>query len=145
MDPNEICIGGNKYRVVQCSGATGIIQTIPQSNTDVLNEINNRIRILSEYLIPKMPAYRYLSRTIVANSTREEISLGMKARHLYINTTHTVKVYLYSSGGDPITLTSADSPLTINDLNRMEEIDKIYIDTDANGTVLTIFALGEVL
>jgi len=154
LDPNEICIKGNKYRILDPneSGAEEAsdigmdFYLEQQKETERLGTLEGKV----DRLIDIMGAgsigggYRSITLTLQPRERKYEVMLGLLASQIHIRSSQGVIVNFNSKSGEDVFIDLAEFPFSLSELHKNEAIHTLYITTGAVSTTLKILAIGMV-
>ena len=118
MIGEEICVEGNRYRVVNS------VTPIGSNGTGT-------------------GGYYSAKFTISAREKLYEISFGLKATQLNIRADYGFTMKLNSVQNDDIFIEVSELPFSISELKDNESIHTLFITTGDNDTEVRIFAIGQ--
>ena len=152
MADKEVCIGGNKYRILDDndygssgSGSGGNVvspqpyqQTVDMSTSEAkltrLIDINGGGNIGG--------GYRSIVVAIPPHEKSYEIGLGLNASQVNIRCDQGITLTLNGIQSDNIFIEVAEFPFSISDLKLNESIHTIYVSTGDNPTNIKVLAFG---
>jgi hypothetical protein len=140
MADKTVCIGGNKYMIVDDGTGTPTATTVDMSITE--EKLTRLVDIAGGGAFPGL--YRSIKQDIPAREKMWEIGLGIRATQLNIRCDQAVTMNFNSVQGDNIFVESTEFPLSISDLNISEAITSVFISTGDNPTTVKILAFGMV-
>ena len=154
LDPNEICIKGSKYRILDPdeSGAEEAsdigmdFYLEHQKETERLGTLEGKV----DRLIDIMGAgsigggYRSITLTLQPRERKYEVMLGLLASQIHIRSSQGVIVNFNSKSGEDVFIDLAEFPFSLSELHKNEAIHTLYITTGAVTTTLKILAIGMV-
>jgi len=154
LDPNEICIKGSKYRILDPdeSGAEEAsdigmdFYLEQQKETERLGTLEGKV----DRLIDIMGAgsigggYRSITLTLQPRERKYEVMLGLLASQIHIRSSQGVIVNFNSKSGEDVFIDLAEFPFSLSELHKNEAIHTLYITTGAVTTTLKILAIGMV-
>jgi hypothetical protein len=139
MADNIVCIGGNKYQIVDDGynppTATNVID---MSITE--QKLARLVDIAGGGSIPG--TYRSIKQDIPPREKSWEIALGVRATQLNIRCNQAVTINFNSTQGDNIFVEASEFPFSISELAINQGIHTIYITTGDNTTTVKILAFG---
>lgn len=141
MESTEICLGGNKYRIVGENG-TGVSTTedfsVPTTDITVGEKLDRVVDILAG----GRAGYSFTKMTIPPNQNSFEVNLGMNATQMHVRCDADVSIKLNSRSGDDITLKIDDFPFSMSELRPNESINRLYFTTETSGAVIQVITIG---
>lgn len=155
LNEGEICIKGNKYRIVSDEGDA---YTSPDVSTDQyapVSGITDSERLNA--LIEKVDAianvmgtgsvtggYRSVNLTLPPREQKYQVMLGILANQLHIRADQGLLVNMNSTHNEDIFIEIAEFPFSLSELHKNEGIHTLYFTTGANTTNIKILAIGMV-
>lgn len=152
LGTDEICIKGNKYRIVNqdesgAGDATGFdLLLAQQAETERLQTLEGKV----DRIIDVMGAgstgggYRSVNLTLPPREQKYPVLLGLLASQLHIRADQGLTVNMNSRSGEDIFIEIAEFPFSLSELKKNESIHTLYFTTGANTTVIKILAIGTV-
>jgi hypothetical protein len=152
LNEGEICVHGNKYRIVGTSDESQDIamrQYAPISGVSDSERLDTLISKL-DVLVDVMGAgssgggYRSINLTLPPRERKYEVRLGLLSSQINIRADQGLIVTLNSESGEDIFIEIAEFPFALSGLRKNEAVHTIYFTTGANTTKIKIFAVGMV-
>lgn len=151
LNEGEICIGGNKYRIVNPdeSGAEGADMDLyleQQKEMERLQTLEGKV----DKIIDIMGAgsigggYRSVTLTLPPRERKYEVRLGLLSSQIHIRADQGLTVNMNSESGEDIFIEIAEFPFTLSALRKNEAVHTLYFTTGVNTTIIKILAIGMV-
>jgi len=158
LNSNEICIKGNKYRIVDESvpsevptdyvlepddgDQTEIIPGMTGGDMTLESKLDKLIDLLGGGTT--VGGYRSINITLDPREQKYQITLGLHADQVHIRSDQGLTININSPSGEDIFVESAEFPFSLSEIKRNASIHTLYFTTGANTTNIKILAIGEV-
>jgi hypothetical protein len=159
LNPDEICIKGDKYRIVE-TGAEAPIETgteyvlEPDTGTQQGEQPQGEDMGTLESKLDKIidilgdgstnGGYRSVNITLQPREQKYQIMFGLYANQLHIRSDQGLTINLNSKSGEDIFVEVMEFPFSLSELPRNAAVHTIYLTTGANITNIKILAIGDV-
>lgn len=138
MADNIVCIGGNKYRIVDDGSPTTPVNAVDMSVTE--QKLSRLVDIAGGGNL--LGSYRSIKIEIPPREKAWEVSLGINATQFNIRCDQAVTMTLNTSTGDNIFIEATEFPFSVSNLSINQSIHTVYITTGDNLTTVKILAFG---
>lgn len=158
LGKDEICIKGNKYRIVDTTQVAAQAETgeeiilepeIEQqgvggmmSDSTLELKVDKIIDILGDGTTNG--GYRSVNITLPAREQKYPVMLGIHASQLHIRADQGLTLNMNSPSGEDIFIEVMEFPFSLSDLPRNAAIHTLYFTTGTNETNIKILAIGDV-
>jgi len=155
LEQGEICINGNKYRIVtpggdgerEGDGEVGMdLYPDQQKAEEKLSTLEGKV----DRIIDIMGAgsvgggYRSVNLTLPPRERKYEVRIGLLSSQIHIRADQGLIVTLNSESGEDIFIEIAEFPFSLSDLRTNEAIHTVYFTTGTNTTRIKLLAIGAV-
>lgn len=143
MTDNEVCIGGNRYRILEGDSqdnASPMPSVISSDMSTTEQKLTRLVDISGGGDIGG--GYRSIVIEIPAHEQSYEIGMGLYATQVNIRCDQGITLTLNSTRSDNIFIDSAEFPFSISNLSLNGAIHTVFITTGANPTTVKILAFG---
>ena len=142
MESNEVCIGGNRYKIVDANAnsydPSPIVESPQIAETD-----GEKLDKVVDILGGGQAGYAFVKLEVPINNNQYEVNLGINATQMHIRCDTDISLKLNDRGGDDIELLANDFPFTMSELRPNESIERLFITTGAtSGAVIQVIAIG---
>ena len=141
MESNEVCIGGNKYRIVS-SNAFETTETNIQESTSATDTDSEKLTQIVDILGGGEAGYAYVEMSVPVNEQSYEVNLGVNATQMHLRCDADVSIKLNTKTGDDINLLADDFPFTMSELRPNESIHRLFFTTGTSGAIIKVIAIG---
>jgi hypothetical protein len=154
LNEDEICIKGNKYRIVNPdeSGAEGAadagvdLYLEQQAEVERLQTLEGKVDKIIDIMGSGSigGGYRSVVLTLPPREQKYQVMLGLLASQLHIRADQGITVNMNSPSGEDIFMEVAEFPFSLSELRKNEAVHTLYFTTGANETHIKILAIGMV-
>ena len=157
LNSDEICIKGNKYRIVNPDASAEEASDVgdqigidlyleQQKETEKLGTLEGKV----DKIIDVMGSgsigggYRSITITLQPREQKYQVMLGLLASQIHIRADQGLTVNMNSRSGEDIFIEIAEFPFSLSELRKNEAIHTLYFTTGANTTNIKVLAIGMV-
>jgi hypothetical protein len=157
LNEGEICIRGNKYRIVGVDNeidiesevynegtvdSSGSSTTPPETFDTAEAKLDRIIELMGGG--SNGGGYKSIKITLPPREQKYEVMLGVMANQIHIRADQGLTVNMNSKSGDDIFIELAEFPFSLSELRENETIHTLFFTTGANTTNIKILAIGAV-
>jgi len=156
LNEGEICIKGNKYRIVDTDTTVPTEQVVEPDAGDQTGEtggepmdmgtleskLDKVIDILGSGRING--GYRSVNLTLPPREQKYQVILGLYANQIHIRADQGLTINMNSRSGEDIFIEVLEFPFSLSELPVNTAIHTLYFTTGANTTNIKILAIGTV-
>jgi len=158
LNEGEICVKGNKYRIVNqivsqdmgsqdMGSQDNMPYDIPQIDivdTGKLATLIEKVDALVEVMGAGTTGggYRSINLTLPPREQKYQVTIGLLANQIHIRADQGLIINMNSTHGEDIFVEIAEFPFSLSDLHKNESIHTLFFTTGANTTNIKILAIG---